>query len=226
MFVYSGLYDVVEMRADYNEDNHRVYKFKLVKKYSSPWLALPRPVGHVPTAPMRAFEEDHTSMPGTLSSADDGAADAAGGASPPLEQQRQRQQQQQQQNCDSLCPEVEHPPSSLPPPPEHSGARYQVPTFLGSRKRKRKGFSHRIEDGVRKKYNGVMSVDISHGLEPFPIPALNSVDTCDWGKIAGFSYTDCMLPSPACHRKVRRLPVHCALRPWVPPSGSTLSIML
>jgi hypothetical protein len=45
------------------------------------------------------------------------------------------------------------------------------------------------------KYNGVMCADISNGTEPFPVPALNSVDTSEWGKGMGFSYTPVVLPS-------------------------------
>jgi hypothetical protein len=57
------------------------------------------------------------------------------------------------------------------------------------------------------KYNGVMCADISNGTEPFPVPALNSVDTSEWGKGMGFSYTPVVLPS----RKAESLlaPVRC-----------------
>ena len=55
----------------------------------------------------------------------------------------------------------------------------QAPTFQGAAGRKRKAFRHRIDrsSGKRVKYNGIMCEDVSNGAEPFPVPALNAVDT-------------------------------------------------
>eukprot|EP01045_Picozoa_sp_COSAG04_P005933 COSAG04_NODE_284_length_18146_cov_3.266789_2_plen_66_part_00 len=53
-------------------------------------------------------------------------------------------------------------------------------------------FSFRSERGQRKKYDSIMCADVSGGQEGAPIPALNAVDTSEWDKIAGFSYSASM----------------------------------
>lgn len=152
-FLYSGLFDIVEMRSEWNADNHRVCE------------SLPR---HAAFAQLGATNTCTSNSLSNLTIIGSFVRRVGVVFMPSVDKFKLVKQ--------------DNGPTGLYHPATDGGAHQptQAPAFQGSASRKRKAFKHRVDriSGKRVKYNGIMCEDISDGTEPFPVPALNSVDTC------------------------------------------------